>query len=65
MPADYDTTQKACDVKIGYRKYEVTAAWVFDTATTDPGKTDFYAQNAIVDFERFLLPAEDAYKSAN
>lgn len=64
-PATFDTVQKNCDVKFTYRKFEVTAKWDFNAQSTDPGMTTFYSQKAIVDFERFLLPAEAAYDGAS
>jgi hypothetical protein len=32
-PATYDTTQKLCDIKLDYRRYEINAAWKFYKST--------------------------------
>lgn len=65
LPVNYDTIQKDIDIKFGYRKYEVTAKWNYNAQSTDPALTEFYSQKAIIDFERFLLPAEAAYDGAS
>ena len=65
LPPLFSTNENKCDVSFDYRKYEFTAKWKYDGATTEPGNTNFNSQKNVVDFGRFLLPPETAYGSAS
>lgn len=41
QPPNYATIQNQCDVRLDYRKYEVTAKWAINGGLSDPLSTSF------------------------